>query len=466
MGKQRAGQKGKHGRASKPAFQISREARVVGTLPPAEQQSDPPVPLYEDLGPLPSEYGVTTLFLVARDPDWLFCYWELPSSAPGPHGLKVFGPGEREVYFTMLTPEARNWYIPVVPGKWVDGRYYAEIGTVHADGRWEPIVRSNQTNLLQRDISNEIQDRFATIPFHLAFHQVVEVVKKNRRGSEPLMNTLSRLQEESRQLILALSQAPQWTPEQRNLLAALLGNQLDDLIGLTDEEIDELLRKQLNDRLGSEGLASRLEGKAELAGLSSETLSSWLSSWGEKADSFWSSWLASWSQGAGGGISSWLTSWSGAAVSSSLSSWPTAISETESTFWSSWLSSWGTGLGGSSAFGSREMGSSWSAQPFGMPRSGREFFMHVNAEVIFYGGTHPDARLWVDGKPVPLQPDGTFHFHFRFPDGDFCIPIVAQSPDGVEQRSATLRFTRQTGKSGKVGDTWQPSSPGEPMGRQ
>ena len=24
--------------------------------------------------------------------------------------------------------------------------------------------------------------------------------------------------------------------------------------------------------------------------------------------------------------------------------------------------------------------------------------MHVNAEIIFYGGTHPDATVWIDGK--------------------------------------------------------------------
>lgn len=462
MGKQKAGKQ------KKPAFQISKEARVAGTLPPSGKTSAPPVPLYEDLGPLPTEYGVTTLFLVARDPEWLFCYWELPSSAPGSYGLKVFGANHREVYFTPLTQEARNWYIPVTPGRWGDGQYYAEIGTLHPDGRWEPLIRSNETALLQSDVSNQIQDRFATIPFHLAFQEMLEVVKKNRNGSEPVVNTLSRLQEESRQLILALSRAPQWTPEQRNLLAALLGNELDDLLGLSTEEIDSLLRRQLNDRLGSEALGSRLEEGVDLSTLTSAGAASWITSW-ENADSFWSSWLSSWSHGSGGSESaSWLTSWSSAAretFSSSLSSWPGAPSERESAFWSSWLSSWGVGLGGSSAFGSREMGSSWSAQPFGMPRSGRDFFMHVNAEVIFYGGTHPQAKLWVDGKPVPLQPDGSFHFHFKFPDGDYFIPIVAESPDGMEQRSATLRFTRQTSRQGDVGDTWQPSFPGEPFGR-
>ena len=64
--------------------------------------------------------------------------------------------------------------------------------------------------------------------------------------------------------------------------------------------------------------------------------------------------------------------------------------------------------------------------------------MHVNAEVIFYGGTDPQAKVTIAGRPVQLQPDGTFRYHFKFPDNDFEIPIVAVSPDGVETRSAVL----------------------------
>jgi hypothetical protein len=82
--------------------------------------------------------------------------------------------------------------------------------------------------------------------------------------------------------------------------------------------------------------------------------------------------------------------------------------------------------------------------------------MHVNAEVIFYGGTHPDAKVWIDGKPVQLAPDGTFRYHFRFPDGNYAIPIVAESPDGIEQRSASLSFERVSVRQGEVSHSDQP----------
>jgi len=90
--------------------------------------------------------------------------------------------------------------------------------------------------------------------------------------------------------------------------------------------------------------------------------------------------------------------------------------------------------------------------------------MHVNAEVIFYGGTDPRAKVTIDGKPVALDSNGNFRYHFVFPNADHQIPIIAESPDGVETRSATLQFHRATGKVGVVTDTPQPPL-GEPMGR-
>lgn len=168
-------------------------------------------------------------------------------------------------------------------------------------------------------------------------------------------------------------------------------------------------------------------------------LSSWteaaLSSWAQVALSSWSkSALTSWTTAE---TSSWseanLSSWFGEAMSSwtaeSLSSWTNEL-----------LSSWNTAETSSWESASKE----------------REFFMHVNAELIFYGGTHPDAKVTVDGNPVALTKDGAFHYHFVFPDGAYTVPIVAVSPDGVETRKATLQFERKTTTQGDVKPTGQP----------
>jgi hypothetical protein len=202
--------------------------------------------------------------------------------------------------------------------------------------------------------------------------------------------------------------------------------------------------------LSSYGLSS------EIYSLSSETLASWQAGLGEITSSWEQAFglpssyslsseqLASWGLASWSGLevipSSWgLASWSG--LEFGPSSWNELVSE-------------------SSLFSG--YGASWSAQPFGLPE--REFFMHVNAEVIFYGGTHPQAKVTIDGRPVQLQPDGTFRYHFKLPDNQFEIPIVAVSPDGVETRSATLYLQRGTTRYGDVGSTPQPTYLTDPMG--
>jgi hypothetical protein len=114
---------------------------------------------------------------------------------------------------------------------------------------------------------------------------------------------------------------------------------------------------------------------------------------------------------------------------------------------------------------SSPLGASWSAQPFGVARE-RGFFMHLNAEVIFYGGTAPDATVTVDGKTIQLQADGTFRYHFTLPDGDFEIPVSARSADGQEERAGTLSFRRQTRRVGVVDATVQPQHLEPLMGRR
>lgn len=77
------------------------------------------------------------------------------------------------------------------------------------------------------------------------------------------------------------------------------------------------------------------------------------------------------------------------------------------------------------------------------PRS-RGFWFNVNAELIVYGATEPDARLTVAGRAVKLRPDGSFALRFALPDGEYELPVLAVAADGAEARSARLEFRRAT----------------------
>ncbi len=374
------------------AFQISPEPVVA-----AEDQneahkfeigsvSQPPAvsaPVFEDLGDLPESYFEDTLFLVARDPRWLFSYWDFNWAR---FASSAFRGGVKQFFLKISTAagvdaglieinaEARNWYIPVNNP---DTAYFAEIGYFDKAGGWQKIVQSGIAATPADALAEESAADFATVPAHLTFERLLDLVKAKMMEGESLISALARIAGEGR-IEFRAGQAPTWTDEQKRLLAALLGDTLIDRLGLGSEEIDQLLRKQLQQKLYSESASG-------LSGVLLETLAP----------------------------------------------------------------------GPTSLFSG--IGASWSAQPFSVKRE-RGFYMHVNAEIIFYGGTDPDATVWVDGQEIKLAPDGTFRYHFKLPDGDFAIPIVAQSPDKVERRSATLSFVRGTSRVGEVGATGQPAA--------
>ena len=71
------------------------------------------------------------------------------------------------------------------------------------------------------------------------------------------------------------------------------------------------------------------------------------------------------------------------------------------------------------------------------------FWFNINAELVVYGATEPDASVTVGGRSISLRPDGTFSCRFSLPDGDHTVTVSAVSAQG-ELRQAELRFSRRT----------------------
>ncbi|MBI5118497.1 DUF4912 domain-containing protein, partial [Candidatus Poribacteria bacterium] len=78
------------------------------------------------------------------------------------------------------------------------------------------------------------------------------------------------------------------------------------------------------------------------------------------------------------------------------------------------------------------------------PAKERGFWLAVETELIVFGATDPAASVTIQGRPIKLRPDGTFSVRFALPDGGQVIPVTAQSPDGVEERTITPTVTRST----------------------
>jgi uncharacterized protein len=104
-----------------------------------------------------------------------------------------------------------------------------------------------------------------------------------------------------------------------------------------------------------------------------------------------------------------------------------------------------------SSMGISSFGVSSFSSPIGGVEKRKGFWFNVNAELIIYGATEPDAKVTLAGHEIKLRPDGSFSYRFSLPDGKYDLPAVAISADGTDGRAAELKFSRDTQYRGEVG---------------
>ena len=96
------------------------------------------------------------------------------------------------------------------------------------------------------------------------------------------------------------------------------------------------------------------------------------------------------------------------------------------------------------------IGLSSVSSPFGGQERPKKFWFNINAELIVYGATEPDATVRIGDRVIKLRQDGSFSYRFALPDGKFDLPATATSSDGTDQRAAALTFSRKTDFRGDV----------------
>lgn len=339
---------------------------------PSLNDTQPPpktvVPEFENLGELPEHYGTGKLYLVARDPYFLFAYWDLTGqqlkdAENQAHDNKVFfqlyHENKQRIQQIQIFPGSREWNIDVHQP---NTTFYAEIGYYNHDGHFTVVSQSNLTTTPRDTVSANLNTRFVTIPFNYPFRELAEIVATHRQEGEELANTLARLQEEEFPLPFDVSAHKQLAQEDQKYLLEAIAGEMVRRINMGSFEITELMRHRFADLISS---------------------GQWVSSEFSPA------------------------------------------------------------------------GASW----FGGKNHDEDFFMHVNAELIVYGGTRPNAKMRIDGKEIATNPDGTFHYHFNFKDGSYHIPIEAESVENNQKRSALLSFFRLTERSEGTYETPQEHRP-------
>ena len=79
-----------------------------------------------------------------------------------------------------------------------------------------------------------------------------------------------------------------------------------------------------------------------------------------------------------------------------------------------------------------------------LPGKLKKFFFDIDAELIVYGKTDPNASVTLQNEMVPLRPDGRFAMRFSLPESRQIIPAVATSTDGMEEQTIVLAIERNT----------------------
>jgi hypothetical protein len=285
---------------------------------------------------LPESYGTGKLSLLARDPHWLYAYWDLKlqeqreynALSADRHLVLRVQPGTLSGHTSTdihVHPESRSWFIHVERAA---TRYSAELGYYSSSGEWTKVAPSTPAATPPDAISRDKTLRFATIPPEASVHEVVVPT----RLPQP-------------------TELPPIAAKREAALAELLQRYQNQRAAPSSAEIPELLFGPFEAEVPPSPLAPPMLPSTQVESISS---------------------------------------------------------------------------------------------PLGPgPTPPRRFWLNVNAELILYGGTEPDATVTVSGQPVALHPDGTFTFRFALPDGDYLLSVSAQSRDG-EARRAHLRFTRQT----------------------
>jgi hypothetical protein len=72
------------------------------------------------------------------------------------------------------------------------------------------------------------------------------------------------------------------------------------------------------------------------------------------------------------------------------------------------------------------------------------FQLEVDAEMIVYGVTQPEAYVTLQGEPVKVQPDGTFRVRVELPNKRQVLPIVASLQGGNARQTVVMAVERNT----------------------
>lgn len=131
---------------------------------------------------LPQSYGTTESYLLPKDPNWMFLFWDIVRETyeyiKDTYGQDIFeraksiirvydvtnkdnfdGTNANSFFDIDVVLDARSWYINAASAR----RYICDLGLLTPDGRFILIARSNGTTLPPGRVSNIIDEKWMMV---------------------------------------------------------------------------------------------------------------------------------------------------------------------------------------------------------------------------------------------------------------------------------------------------------------
>jgi len=351
---------------------------------------------------LPESYGTGRLFLLARDPHWLYAHWDIPSAQQREYNhlsasnhLLVRVQSEtgtdppQEIH---VHPESRHWFIHV---EHAAASYAAQLGYYESGGQWQAVAASASVSTPPDQLSEDKALQFA----------IVNLGEDSNGGTGPPISPALPPEDPPTPIPRAAPAAQvaqlwpkPFPPSEFTWAARVLETIHPHRVGWIPALETGQATTRPQDQLPAVG-AFESDGDIELPvpGLESSSVAAF---WTSEKEGILAELL---------GASARRQSREFAAFSASLADRVAA------------------GI----------------SSPLGRAQPAQDFWFHINAELVIYGSTEPDAVVAIGGQRVQLREDGKFSLRLALPDGRHELPVLATSARG-ETRHAQLHFTRET----------------------
>ena len=186
------------------------------------------------------------LYVIARDPQTLFLYWDLDwkrlfaraGLSPRQVHLRIFR-GDGSIEGTREINPFRGHCYAEVAGAGTE--YFCELGSFDGTA-WAGLVRSGTTATPEATISDDLSGEFATLPIHLSFQKLLDLLGARELDGTMLARSVAELQENAR--VLQSRMAPGDWSQLAPRIAARLNGAKDNHAAEMAELIEIALRSE------------------------------------------------------------------------------------------------------------------------------------------------------------------------------------------------------------------------------